>query len=102
MRLKFEAVPVCPQNKEEREVSVSFSGFAAPTLAATQSSMALDMKARSKNINLIVRCHDSWLQAGGSDADRVGESIRCGKILFLVGTPRPDARRLCRSIGEKE
>lgn len=35
--------------------------------------MALDMKARTKNINLIVLRLDSWPQAGGRDTDREGE-----------------------------
>ena len=46
--------------------------FGATTFAPTQSSMASDMKARSKNINLIVLRLDSWPQAGGRDSDREG------------------------------
>lgn len=62
--------------------------------------MASDMKARSKNINLIVCRLDSWPQAGGRDTDREGEYQMWKKS--LVGTPGPEAPHPGRSIGQRE
>lgn len=59
--------------------------------------MALHVKVRRKNINLIVRCLDSWAQAGGGNADTDREYQMWS---LLVGTPRTKACCPGRSIGK--
>lgn len=68
--------------------------------AATQSSVASDMKARRGNINLIVCRLDSWSQAGGGiwgffflgvGRGKQGggeEGITCGTLVWLLGKTR--------------